>query len=94
MIVLEEWVKKHEPLFELIPPRAGGVAFLKYNMDINSTELADKIMKEKDVFIVAGDFFGMDGYIRIGIGTEKEYFKAGLSLIDEALEEFRENSSG
>jgi hypothetical protein len=87
LIVLEEWVKKHKPLFELIPPRAGGVAFLRYNMKINSTELANKIMKEKSVFIVSGDFFGMDHYIRIGIGTEKDYFKAGLSLIDETLKE-------
>jgi len=91
--VLEEWVQKHKPLFELIPPRAGGVAFLRYNMKINSTELADKLLKEKSVFVVAGDFFGMDHYIRIGIGTEKDYFKAGLKLIDETLEEISGNSS-
>jgi len=85
LAVLEEWVQKHKPLFELIPPRAGGVAFLRYNMKINSTKLADKLLKEKSVFVVAGDFFGMDHYIRIGIGTEKDYFKAGLKLIDETL---------
>ncbi len=93
LAVLEEWIKKHKPLFELIPPRAGGVAFPRYNMKINSTELADKLLKEKSVFVVAGDFFGMDHYIRIGIGTEKDYFKAGLKLIDEALEEISGNSS-
>jgi len=93
LAVLEEWVQKHKPLFELIPPRAGGVAFLRYNMKINSTELADKLLIEKSVFVVAGDFFGMDHHIRIGIGTEKDYFKAGLSLIDETLEEISGNSS-
>ncbi|NIO48272.1 MAG: aminotransferase class I/II-fold pyridoxal phosphate-dependent enzyme [Candidatus Aminicenantes bacterium] len=93
LAVLEEWIKKHEPRFELIPPRAGGVAFPRYNMNINSTELADKLLNEKSVFIVAGDFFGMDHYIRIGIGTEQDYFKAGLSLIDETLEEIGGNSS-
>jgi len=93
LAVLEEWVQKHKPLFELIPPRAGGVAFPSYNMKINSTELANKILNEKSVFIVAGDFFGMDHYIRIGIGTEKDYFKAGLKLIDETLEEISGNSS-
>jgi aspartate/methionine/tyrosine aminotransferase len=93
LAVLEEWVQKHKPLFELIPPRAGGLAFLRYNMEINSTKLADKFIKEKSVFVVAGDFFGMDHYIRIGIGAEKDYFKAGLKLIDEALEEISGNSS-
>jgi len=82
LAALEEWVHKHKPLFELIPPRAGGVAFPRYNMKINSTELADKLLNEKSVFIVTGDFFGMDQYIRIGIGTEKDYFKAGLSITD------------
>ncbi len=93
LAVLEEWVQKHKPLFELIPPRAGGLAFLRYNMKINSIELADKLLKEKSVFVVAGDFFGMDHYIRIGLGTEKGYFKAGLKLIDETLEEISGNSS-
>jgi aspartate/methionine/tyrosine aminotransferase len=93
LAVLEAWVQKHKPLFELIPPRAGGVAFLRYNMKINSTELADKLLKEKSVFVIAGDFFGMDHYIRIGIGAEKDYFKAGLKLIDETLEEISGNSS-
>ena len=93
LAVLEEWVQKHKPLFELIPPRAGGMVFPRYNMKINSTELADKLLKEKSVFVVAGDFFVMDHYIRIGIGTEKDYFKAGLSLIDETLEEISGNSS-
>jgi len=93
LVVLEEWVQKHKPLFELIPPRAGGMVFPRYNMKINSTELADKLLKEKSVFVVAGDFFGMDHHIRIGIGTEKDYFKAGLSLIDETLEEISGNSS-
>ena len=93
LAVLEDWIQKHKPLFELIPPRAGGVAFPRYNMKINSTELADKLLNEKSVFVVAGDFFGMDHYIRIGIGTEKDYFKAGLGLIDETIEEISRNSS-
>jgi len=69
------------------------MAFLRYNMKINSTELATKIMEEKSVFIVAGDLFKMDHYIRIGIGPEKDYLLAGLDLIDETLGEIRENSS-
>jgi aspartate/methionine/tyrosine aminotransferase len=87
LAVLEEWLGKYNNLFSLIPPRAGGVAFPRYDMEINSTELATKIMQEKSVFIVAGDSFGMDHYLRFGIGSEKDYFTAGLSLIDETLQE-------
>ena len=83
----QEWLGKHNGLFELIPPQGGGIVFPRYNMEINSTELATKLREEKSVFIAAGDLFGMDHYIRIGIGSEKEYFLAGLGLIDETLEE-------
>ncbi len=84
---LRRWVDRHAGLFSFVPPRAGGMAFLRYDMDINSTELATRLREEKSVFIIAGDYFGMDRYLRIGIGPEKEYLLAGLNLIDEALRE-------
>ena len=85
--LLQEWLKKHEPIFHFIPPKAGGMAFVRYNIPINSTEFATKLRVEKSCFIVAGDCFGMDNYIRIGIGSEKSYFLNGLALISEMIEE-------
>jgi len=82
---LQEWTDKHGDLFSFIPPRAGGIAFLKYSMNINSSELMTKLREEKSVFIVAGDLFGMDHYLRIGFGAEKDYLLKGLSLFDELL---------
>ncbi len=87
LAALEEWAGKHKEKFSFIPPKAGGIAFVKYSMKINSSELMTKLRKEKSVFIVAGDLFGMDHYIRIGIGSEKDYMMAGLNLFDEVLRE-------
>jgi len=86
---LQEWTDKHSDLFSFIPPRAGGIAFLKYSMNINSSELMTKLREEKSVFIVAGDLFGMDHYLRIGFGAEKDYLLKGLSLFDELLHELK-----
>ncbi|MFX0183590.1 MAG: aminotransferase class I/II-fold pyridoxal phosphate-dependent enzyme [Candidatus Hodarchaeota archaeon] len=86
--ILTKWVKKYSDLFSFIPPQAGGIVFLRYNLPINSTELSTKLREEKDVFIIAGDCFGMDNYIRIGIGSEKDYFISGLNLIDEFISEY------
>ena len=86
---LQEWTDKHGDLFSFIPPRAGGIAFLKYSMNINSSELMTKLREEKSVFIVAGDLFGMDHYLRIGFGAEKDYLLKGLSLFDELLHEIK-----
>ncbi|MFX0171920.1 MAG: aminotransferase class I/II-fold pyridoxal phosphate-dependent enzyme [Candidatus Hodarchaeota archaeon] len=87
LIVLTKWVEKHSKIFSFIPPQAGGLAFIRYKISINSTELSKKLREIKDVFIIAGDCFGMDNFIRIGIGAEKHYLMAGLSLIDEFLAE-------
>ena len=86
---LQEWINKHGNLFSFIPPRAGGIAFLKYSMNINSSELMTQLREEKSVFIVAGDLFGMDHYLRIGFGAEKDYLLKGLSLFDELLHEMK-----
>jgi aspartate/methionine/tyrosine aminotransferase len=83
--VLREWVDEHNGLFRFIPPRAGAMAFIKYNMDVNSREFATRLREEMSVFVIDGDCFGMDGYLRIGFGSEKEYLTAGLARIDEFL---------
>ncbi|MHA2156381.1 MAG: aminotransferase class I/II-fold pyridoxal phosphate-dependent enzyme [Candidatus Hodarchaeales archaeon] len=85
--ILMDWVKKQGDKFTYIPPKAGGMVFLRYNFPLNSTKLTTKLREEKSCFIVAGDCFGMDGYIRIGIGSEKNYFLAGLDLLSEMLDE-------
>jgi len=87
LAVLQEWVTKHDKVFSFIPPRAGAIAFLKYSLNINSTELSTKLREEKSVFIAPGDCFMMDHYLRIGLGSEKEYLLAALDLFDEVLAE-------
>lgn len=87
LAAFQNWIDRHSRLFHFIPPRAGGMAFMRYNMDINSTQLSDKLRLEKSVFIVPGDCFGMDRYLRMGIGGDKDQLLAGLDLIDETLQE-------
>ena len=89
LAVLQKWAGSHRGLFEFIPPQAGGMAFLSYNMNINSTELVTKLRKEKSTFIVAGDCFGMDQRVRIGIGSQRDYLMAGLERISETLAEIQ-----
>jgi aspartate/methionine/tyrosine aminotransferase len=37
------------------------------------------------VFIVPGDHFGMDGYLRISFGLPPDYLRAGLDRIHELI---------
>ncbi len=81
------WLDQYGDIFEYVEPQAGGMLFIKYNLNINSTELAEWLRKEKSVFILAGDVYGMDKHFRIGIGERKEYIINGLDRIKEGLTE-------
>jgi aspartate/methionine/tyrosine aminotransferase len=84
---LSSWVEARGDRFSLIPPKAGGMAFVHYTLPINSSELSDGLRREKSVFVVPGDWYGMDHYLRFGIGCEQDVLTRGLELFDEFVDE-------
>jgi aspartate/methionine/tyrosine aminotransferase len=84
--VLESWVARHAGALRLVPPRAGAIAYLRYAWSVGSTDLIVRLRDEQSVLIVPGDHFGMDGFIRIGIGNEPEDLAAGLAGIDKVID--------
>jgi hypothetical protein len=81
------WVRSFGEHLRFVPPKAGGMAFMHYDFDINSTELADWLRQDHSVFVLAGDCYGMDRYFRIGVGAEKDYLLTGLGTVRNALVE-------
>lgn len=84
--VLAEWMRGHHPGFRLVPPRAGAIAYPRYSWPINSTKLVERLRDEQSVLVVPGDQFGMDRYLRIGLGNEPSELKSGLARMDRVLE--------
>ena len=72
---------------EVQPPDAAAVCFVKYTKPVNSTELVLRLVREKDVFVVPGDLFGLDGHLRVSFGLPEDYVRAGLSRLGELLDE-------
>jgi aspartate/methionine/tyrosine aminotransferase len=62
---------------------------MRYTLKTNSTELVTRLIKEKSTLIVPGDHFEMDGYLRIGFGSEPEYLAKGLSRVGELFDELK-----
>lgn len=83
LALLTEWVDTNADYVSLIPPKAGGMAFVRYNRDLNSTELAHTLRNDKGVLILPGDVYGLDGYFRVGIGAPKSHLEPGLAKIGE-----------
>jgi aspartate/methionine/tyrosine aminotransferase len=87
--ILDQWLKSHEGTFTLVPPQAAAIAFARYHFDLNSTELVERLLHEKSVFIVPGDHFGLDRYLRISFGLPPDYLQAGLDRIHELIVELQ-----
>ena len=81
----EKWIIPYSNNLSFTRPQAGGFIYVKYNLDINSTDLIHNLRKNEGVFVVPGDSFGMDGYFRVGLGSEPETFIKGLDLISTGL---------
>jgi len=87
--VLDGWLESHEGTFSLVPPRAAAIAFARYHLDINSTELVDRLIHEKSVLIVPGDHFGLDRHLRISFGLPHDYLKPALDRIHKLIVELQ-----
>jgi len=83
--ILANWLQNHGELFSIVEPKAGAIAYFRYKMSINSTQLVEKLLHEKSVLIVPGDHFGMDHYLRVGYGPPADYLTAALDRIHETL---------
>jgi aspartate/methionine/tyrosine aminotransferase len=83
--VVRDWLGSHPAMFDHVPPEAGAIVYVRYHHDINSTELVTRLRVEKSVLIVPGDHFHMDGYLRIGFGSETAYLRDGLERLHELL---------
>ena len=88
--ILDGWLESHEATFTLVPPQAAAITFVRYHLDVNSTELVERLMREKSVLIVPGDHFGLDHHLRISFGLPPDYLRAGLDRIHELIVELQE----
>jgi hypothetical protein len=73
----------------LFPLRAAAIAFHRHHLNINSTELIERLNHEKTRLIVAGEHFKQDHSLRMGLGLPPDYLQAGLDRIHELIVELQ-----
>ncbi len=84
---LEEWMNAQGGIFSYTPPQASAVTFIKYDLDINSTALMERLCREASVFVGSGDSFGMDKHLRIAFGQGRETLLEALNRIETTLKQ-------
>jgi aspartate/methionine/tyrosine aminotransferase len=85
--ILDNWVK-NTPQISYIKPEAGTTALIKYDMDISSQELSQRLLKEASVVMLPGSAMEMEGYLRIGYANHTEVLEKGLEAFTNLLENF------
>ncbi|MGO4175337.1 aminotransferase class I/II-fold pyridoxal phosphate-dependent enzyme [Bosea sp. TAF32] len=82
--LVAQWMAQHND-WSWRRPQAGGMAFLRYSLNMSSEAFSQKLREEESVFVVAGSWFGIENHIRIGIGVPTEVLRDGLARMDRFL---------
>jgi aspartate/methionine/tyrosine aminotransferase len=83
--IAKEWVMSFSGLLEWRPPEAGAIALLKYNANVASVELAERIRTRQNTLVVPGAHLGIEGYLRIWLGGSEEFLREALRRIGSEL---------
>ena len=90
--VLRDWIAERPEFLSVIPPVAGAIALIRYDLPIASIPMIDRLRVEKSTLIVAGDQLGIPRHVRIGFGYGESptAMLEGLSRVDALMREVRE----
>ena len=79
--VLENWLRAQEGRFSVSRAVATSIAFVGYNFDMPSAELADSIRRKASVLVAPGEYLGTESHLRITVGYEPEKVRTALERI-------------
>jgi aspartate/methionine/tyrosine aminotransferase len=79
--VLEQWVRAQDGRFSVSRAVATSIAFVGYNFDMPSAELADHIRRKASVLVAPGGYLGTENHLRITVGYEPEKIQTALERI-------------
>lgn len=89
---LECWIKEHSPILSVIPPESTALAFVRYHLNIPSTEVAEALRQRAGVLVAPGEYFGIENHLRITHGLKAEYLREAFNRIGKVFEELAGNN--
>ena len=86
MKAVGEWVDSRDDV-SWVPPYAGIICFPRFEGVTDTVALAKRAMEEHSVMTSPGEFFGLPGHLRIGVGLpDSSQVEEGLRLLGETLD--------
>ncbi len=80
--LIQEWAKRNAGRLRHTPPKAGAIAWVGYSGGRKSAELAETLRARHGVLLVPGTQFEMEGYLRIGFGSDATQLTEALRRVD------------
>ena len=79
--IVDDWIKGFGCFLSYRPPEAGAICLVKYDADIPSPQLAERIRQNQNTLVVPGSYVGLEGYLRLWFGGPPEYVAEGLRRV-------------
>ncbi|MEM7282593.1 MAG: aminotransferase class I/II-fold pyridoxal phosphate-dependent enzyme [Pseudomonadota bacterium] len=86
---LTQWIEQRA-WCNYTPPKAGGMGFIQYDLPVAADPLTDTLRNDHSVLTLSGTVFGLDGYIRLGIGSPNDHVRAGLDALEVCVQKYLE----
>jgi aspartate/methionine/tyrosine aminotransferase len=87
--VTNRFVEERSEFLSWTPPRCGLLALLRYEVNVPSLELANRLSEERGVMLAPGSAFGFEHHLRIGIGQDPAVFAEGLRRAGAFFDQLR-----
>jgi aspartate/methionine/tyrosine aminotransferase len=79
--IAREWIDSFGGRLAWREPQAGAIALVRYDSDVPSIEVAERVRTRQNTLVVPGSHVGLEGYLRIWLGGREEFLREGLRRI-------------
>jgi aspartate/methionine/tyrosine aminotransferase len=86
--VWERWLRETEGVRAFVPSR-GIIAFPRIEGVADTRALCEFLVREHQVDVVPGEFFGLPGHVRVGCALPPDLLRAGLTRLAAGIRAFR-----
>ncbi|MCP5074136.1 MAG: aminotransferase class I/II-fold pyridoxal phosphate-dependent enzyme, partial [Rhodobacteraceae bacterium] len=84
---LTEELSRAGSVFSVVPPDASAMSFVKFDLEISSDAFAERLLKEKDLLVIPGSKFGLEGHFRFSSALPDTHLREGLSRLLDLTDE-------
>src|SRR5450432_4554746 len=79
--IMRRWAESFGGFLTFREPRAGALCLMRYRSATPSYQLCERIRVNRSVLIVPGVHLGLEGFLRVWLGSKPEYLHAGLARL-------------